>query len=146
MTSVRGAGKKFLEVKGVNQGSAPETLREKCLERRDGHQDSKPQQHQGGKKPPYGHWCTLMACEAVSPAYWPPTAAGMSRDMGVEGSLAHQAPECSNLTTRGGTRAKVDPHPEPGFFPETGCPEERGRVYPIPAPQSLEGLTSPCDL
>lgn len=108
--------------------------------------DSKLQQHQGENKPPYGHWCTLVAYEGVSPACWPSTTAGISRDMGGEGSLAHQAPECSNLTTRGGSRAKVDLHPEPGFFPETRCPEERGKVFPFLAPHSLEGLMCPCDL
>lgn len=106
LSLVRGAIKNFLEVKGVNQDcAAPETLREKCLERRNCQQ-----QHEGENNTQNGHWCGgwkgLSGLESVGPA-------SQSRDKPSKGygfgrSLVYQDPACSNLTTRGGTRAKVD--------------------------------------
>lgn len=50
--------KLFLEVKGETQnGIAPETLREKDLERRDRQQGQMLQQQQAENKPQNGHWC-----------------------------------------------------------------------------------------
>lgn len=67
LSLVRGAGKKFLEVKGVNQdGTAPGTPREKCPERRDGQQHEMLQQHQGENKPQNDHWCDPGGQECVS--------------------------------------------------------------------------------
>lgn len=67
LSLVRGAGKKFLEVKGVNQdGTAPGTPREKCPERRDGQQREMLQQHQGENKPQNDHWCDPGGQEGVS--------------------------------------------------------------------------------
>lgn len=54
LSLVREAGKKFLEVKGVNQrGTALGRRRENCLERRDGQQGKMlQQQEQGESEPP----------------------------------------------------------------------------------------------
>lgn len=45
------------------------------------------------------------------------------------GDEQSQDSACSNLTTRGIIRAKVDSHPEPRVFPETGCPEEDRKSF-----------------
>lgn len=72
----------------------------------------------------------------------PPAAGGMSTpgEMGV--ALARLAPDGSNLTTRGRTKAKVDLQPESGFFQKQDALREGRDRSPLPAPQSLEALSA----